>query len=218
MRRFSFIMPTAVAKRSSGIAPAPVPDSRDLRVLREAAAGCRACPLWRSGTQTVFGEGSKRARVIVVGEQPGDQEDRAGLPFVGPAGQLLDRAFEAAGIDRSLLYITNAVKHFKWVARGKRRLHEKPAALELAACRPWLEAEVRAVRPELIVCLGATAARSVLGRMVRVMSERGQRFETEFDVPALVTVHPSALLRIRDRADADAAFGELVRDLRGIAP
>lgn len=198
---------------SPEVARAPVPETRDLAKLRAAAAGCRACPLWRTGTQTVFGEGPARARVLLVGEQPGDQEDRAGHPFVGPAGGLLDRALEEAGIDRGTLFVTNAVKHFKWVARGKRRLHEKPATLELAACRPWLESEVRAVRPELIVCLGATAARSVVGRVVRVLTERGQRLPTEFGVEALITVHPSALLRLRDRTEADAAFAALVRDL-----
>jgi uracil-DNA glycosylase len=197
--------------------PAPVPDSRDLRVLRRAAAVCQACPLWRRATQAVFGEGPARARVLVVGEQPGDQEDQAGHPFVGPAGQLLDRALQAAGIDRRTLFVTNAVKHFKWVERGRRRLHEKPAALELAACRPWLEAEVRAVRPELIVCLGATAARTVLGRVVRVLCERGRQFPTELGPPALVTVHPSSLLRLRDRTEADAAFDAFVADLRRMA-
>ena len=199
--------------------PAPVPETRDLRALRRAAAGCQACPLWRHATQTVFGEGPTRARVLVVGEQPGDQEDKAGHPFVGPAGRLLDRALEAAGVNRSSLFITNAVKHFKWVLRGKRRLHEKPAALEIAACRPWLEAEVRAVRPpNLIVCLGATAARSVVGRVVRVLSERGQIVDTTLGVPALITVHPSALLRQRDADEAEAAFAAFVADLRQIAP
>jgi uracil-DNA glycosylase len=204
-------------RNRSDRSPAPVPDSRDLRVLRRAAAVCQACPLWRRATQTVFGEGPARARVLVVGEQPGDQEDQAGHPFVGPAGQLLDRALQAAGIDRRTLFVTNAVKHFKWVERGRRRLHEKPAALELAACRPWLEAEVRAVRPELIVCLGATAARTVLGRVVRVLSERGRQFPTQFGPPALVTVHPSSLLRLRDRTEADAAFEAFVADLRRMA-
>jgi uracil-DNA glycosylase len=204
-------------RNRSDCSPAPVPDSRDLRVLRRAAAVCQACPLWRRATQTVFGEGPARARVLVVGEQPGDQEDQAGHPFVGPAGQLLDRALQAAGIDRRTLFVTNAVKHFKWVERGRRRLHEKPAALELAACRPWLEAEVRAVRPELIVCLGATAARTVLGRVVRVLSERGRQFPTQFGPPALVTVHPSSLLRLRDRTEADAAFEAFVADLRRMA-
>lgn len=209
-------MATRTATSPADISAAPVPGTRDLRALRAAAASCRACPLWRNATQTVFGEGPARARVLVVGEQPGDQEDRAGHPFVGPAGRLLDQAFEAAGVDRDTLFITNAVKHFKWVPRGKRRLHEKPASLELAACRPWLEAEIRAVRPEVIVCLGATAARTVIGRVVRVLSERGRWLETEFGVPALITVHPSSLLRLRDRQEAAAAFDELVADLRKI--
>jgi uracil-DNA glycosylase len=207
---------THAATSPADISAAPVPDTRDVDVLRKVAATCRACPLWRNATQTVFGEGPARARVLVVGEQPGDQEDRAGHPFVGPAGRLLDRAFEAAGVDRSALFITNAVKHFKWVPRGKRRLHEKPNSLELAACRPWLEAEIRAVQPEVIVCLGATAARAVVGRVVRVLSERGQRLDTDFGVPALITIHPSALLRLRDRSEAAAAFDALVADLKKI--
>lgn len=197
---------------------APVPDTRDLTTLHAAAAGCRACPLWKTGTQTVFGEGDAPARILVVGEQPGDREDRAGRPFIGPAGQLLDQALEAAGLERRSLYVTNAVKHFKWVARGKRRLHEKPDSLELAACRPWLEAEVRAVGPEAILCLGATAARAVCGRAVKVLSERGTWRESVFGVPALVTVHPAALLRLRDRSQFEPAFAELVADLKKLSP
>ena len=207
-------MASQTTPRPRARTPAVVPKTRSVHALREAALSCRACPLWKRGTQTVFGEGRAHARIMAVGEQPGDREDRAGRPFVGPAGRLLDRALEAAGIDRDRLYVTNAVKHFKWVARGKRRLHEKPAALELAACRPWLVAEVEAVQPQVILCLGATAARSVLGRTVRVLAERGQRLETEFAIPALVTVHPSALLRIRDREQAELAFNDLVADLR----
>jgi uracil-DNA glycosylase family protein len=196
--------------------PAPVPDTRDLGRLRRAAGSCRACPLWRHATCTVFGEGPADARIVLVGEQPGDQEDRAGEPFVGPAGKLLDRALEAAGVDRRTLYLTNAVKHFKWEPRGKRRLHQKPNAREVAACRPWLEAELRAIEPALIVCLGATAARSVVGTGVRVLSERGGRRETGFGVPALITVHPSSLLRLPPGSDAEAAFKDFVRDLRRI--
>jgi len=153
---------------------------------------------------------------VVVGEQPGDQEDRAGKPFVGPAGQLFDRARDAAGVSRESLYVTNAVKHFKWEPRGKRRLHQKPNAREIAACRPWLDAEIRALSPGLIVCLGATAAQSVLGRSVRVLSERGQTFPTQFGAPALLTVHPSSLLRLPDGADTEAAFSAFVDDLRKI--
>jgi uracil-DNA glycosylase family protein len=196
--------------------PAPVPNSRDLGRLRKAAKTCRACPLWRNATCTVFGSGPPRARVVLVGEQPGDQEDRAGEPFVGPAGKLLDRALVAAGVDRITLYLTNAVKHFKWEPRGKRRLHQKPNAREMAACRPWLEAELNAIKPSLIVCLGATAARSVTGSDVRVMSERGSKRDTEFGVPALITVHPSSLLRLPEGHDAEAAFKQFVADLRRI--
>ena len=198
-----------------GLAPVPLTDN--WAELQQAAAACRACPLWRTATCTVFGEGPRQARVVLVGEQPGDQEDRVGRPFVGPAGQLLDRALAAAGIAREQVYLTNAVKHFKWEPRGKRRLHQRPGAREVAACRPWLEAELRAIRPQLIVCLGATAANSVLGGQVRILSERGTRRETEFGVPALLTVHPSSLLRLPDGTDPDAAFQEFVADLRLIA-
>ncbi|HUR59774.1 MAG TPA: UdgX family uracil-DNA binding protein, partial [Opitutaceae bacterium] len=191
-----------------------VPDTRDLDVLRTAAAGCRACPLWRNATCTVFGRGPAGAQVVFVGEQPGDQEDRRGSPFVGPAGQLLDRALSAAGIDRTGVYLTNAVKHFKWEPRGKRRLHQRPSAREVAACRPWLEAELKAIRPKLIVCLGATAAQSVVGRPVRVLSERGTKLPTDFGAPALITVHPSALLRLPDDADPEAELAKFVADLQ----
>ncbi len=194
----------------------PLPTTSDIPSLRAAAEHCRACPLWRRATCTVFGEGPERPRVVVVGEQPGDQEDRQGKPFVGPAGQLLNRALAAAGVDRASLYLTNAVKHFKWEPRGKRRLHQRPNAREIAACRPWLEAELRELRPELIVCLGATAGQSVLGRDVRVMTERGETFVTEFGAPALVTLHPSALLRLPEGADPAAEFDRFVADLRKI--
>lgn len=196
--------------------PAHVPLTADLELLRSASATCRACPLWRDATCTVFGSGPAQARVVVVGEQPGDQEDRAGKPFIGPAGQLLDRALAAAGVPRSELYLTNAVKHFKWEPRGKRRLHAKANAREIAACRPWLAAELRAIRPQLIVCLGVTAAESVVGRGVRVLSERGQKLDTEFGAPALITVHPSSLLRLPPGEDPEAAFQAFVRDLRQI--
>ena len=197
---------------------APVPTTNELNVLRDAAATCRACPLWRKATCTVFGQGSSQARVVVVGEQPGDQEDRTGKPFVGPAGQLFDRALRAAEINRETLYVTNAVKHFKWEPRGKRRLHQKPSSREIAACRPWLEAELRAIEPRLIVCLGGTAAQSVLGTPVRVLSERGQLLATPFNAPALITVHPSSLLRLPPGSDPAAAFDAFVADLRKIAP
>jgi uracil-DNA glycosylase len=169
-----------------------------LKALREEAAHCTRCDLYKRGTQTVFGEGSRRARVMFVGEQPGDQEDRQGRPFVGPAGRLLDRALEAAGIDRDDVYVTNVVKHFKWEPRGKRRIHQKPNAGEIAACRPWLEAEVAAVRPEIIVCLGATAAQALLGRSFRVTKMRGQPVPSPLARFAMATVHPSSVLRAPD--------------------
>src|SRR4051812_18090746 len=175
-----------------------VPDRPSLKKLKEAAAGCPACPLHETGTQTVFGEGLTKARVIFVGEQPGDQEDQQGRPFVGPAGKLLDRALEEAGIDRKLAYVTNAVKHFKWVARGKRRLHEKPNAREIAACRPWLDAELSALKPSIVVCLGATAAQALLGKAFRVTRQRGQIFDTAEGLRVLATVHPSSILRAPD--------------------
>lgn len=203
---------------ASDFTAAAVPGTRDLALLRDAAATCRACPLWRNATCTVFGEGPARPRIVVVGEQPGDQEDRLGKPFVGPAGQLFNRALAAAGIDRAQLYVTNAVKHFKWEPRGKRRLHQKPNAREIAACRPWLEAELRALQPELIVCLGATAVQSVLNTStVRVLSDRGQLLPTEWGAPALITVHPSSLLRLPEGSDPEAAFALFVADLRKLA-
>jgi uracil-DNA glycosylase family protein len=182
--------------------------------LRAAARDCRACPLWKNATQTVFGAGAAHASLLVVGEQPGDQEDRRGLPFVGPAGRLLDQALVAAGIDRRAVYVTNAVKHFKWVAgeRGKPRIHKKPNAVEIRACRPWLEAEIAAVAPRLIVCLGATAAQSLLGRDFRVTQQRGRAVPSPFGPPALATIHPAAILRARP-ADRDAELRRLVADL-----
>lgn len=207
----------ASRERPNDFVAAPVPKTHDLSLLREAAASCRACPLWRNATCAVFGEGPSRPRIVVVGEQPGDQEDRSGKPFVGPAGQLFNRALDAAGLDRAELYVTNAVKHFKWAPRGKRRLHQKPNAREVAACRPWLAAELRALLPELIVCLGATAAQSVLNTpKVHVLTERGQFFPTEWNAPALVTVHPSSLLRLPEGEDPAAAFALFVNDLRQV--
>jgi uracil-DNA glycosylase len=193
-----------------------VPERPSLRSLREAAADCRACPLWKTGTQTVFGEGAQKSTVMLVGEQPGDREDKEGRPFVGPAGRLLDEALEEAGIDRRLAYVTNVVKHFKWIGRGKRRIHQKPNWSEIAACRPWLEAELAVVRPEVLVCLGATAAQALLGRDFRVTKQRGELVETLLAPKALATVHPSSILR----ADADqreAEYAALVDDLRVVA-
>src|SRR5688572_3012398 len=191
-----------------------------LKLLRKDARDCRNCPLWKNATQTVFGAGSPRARVMLVGEQPGDEEDRRGLPFVGPAGRLLDRALDAAGIDRATLYVTNAVKHFKWEPRGKRRLHKTPAQREIEACRPWLEAEIAALRPRVIGCLGATAAKALLGPQFRVSVSRGKLVSSPHAPRVFATLHPSALLRMRG-PDREAAFKSLVRDLgllRSTAP
>ncbi len=188
-----------------------------LRELREEAADCRACPLWQTGTQTVFGEGTARARVLLVGEQPGDQEDREGRPFVGPAGRLLDEALERAGIDRSAAYVTNAVKHFKWEARGKRRIHAKPSWSEIAACRPWLESELAVVKPAVLVCLGATAAQSLLGKQFRVTKQRGTWVESDLAPHVTATIHPSAVLRQRTDEDRHREMDALVSDLAIVA-
>jgi uracil-DNA glycosylase family protein len=199
---------------TAGSAAAFLPDSPTLPKLRKAAAGCTACDLYKTGTQTVFGEGTKTAEVMFVGEQPGDQEDLEGRPFVGPAGKLLDRAMEEAGIDRSLAYVTNVVKHFKWVARGKRRIHQKPSWAEMTACRPWLDAEIAVVQPRVLVCLGATAAQALLGRQFRVTKQRGQLIDSPLAPNVLATIHPSAILRADDR---DAEYAGFVADLRNVA-
>jgi DNA polymerase len=194
-----------------------LPERRSLKSLREAARGCRGCPLWKLGTQTVFGEGPSRARVLMVGEQPGDREDIAGRPFVGPAGKLLDQALVAAGIDRGDVYVTNAVKHFKWEPVGKRRLHKKPNAREIAACRPWLDAEIEALRPEILVALGATAAQAMRGPQFRVTRDRGKVFSDAPGANAFVaTVHPSSILRA-DPAEREAALAAFVADLKIVA-
>jgi uracil-DNA glycosylase family protein len=192
-------------------------ESRSLDELRDEAADCKACDLWKTGTQTVFGEGSEKAEIVFVGEQPGDKEDLAGRPFVGPAGRVLDEGLEAAGIDRSLAYVTNAVKHFKWVARGKRRIHQKPNAAEMAACRPWLEAELAVVRPKVLVALGATAAQSLLGRQFRVTKQRGVPVESELAPYVVATVHPSSILRQETEEDRAAAMKDFVDDLKVVA-
>jgi uracil-DNA glycosylase len=193
---------------------AQVPSTDDLAVVRTAARGCRACPLWKDAIQTVFGEGERSARIILVGEQPGDLEDRQGRPFVGPAGKLLDNALSEAGIPRSDCYVTNAVKHFKWEPRGKRRIHKKPSPREVAACRPWLEAEIGIIRPETIVCLGATAANAILGSSVRVLRDRGRPLSSSMAKKVFVTVHPSLILRMQDRETAKKEYQHLIRDLR----
>ena len=189
----------------------------DLARLAHDAADCRACDLWRNATQTVFGEGPPGARLMLVGEQPGDQEDRAGRPFVGPAGRLLDEALEAAGIDRKAAYVTNVVKHFKWEARGKRRIHAKPAWSEIAACRPWLDGELEAVRPAVLVCLGATAAQALLGRQFRVTKQRGAWIESDLAEHVTATIHPSAILRQRTDEDRHREMDAFVADLRLVA-
>ena len=198
----------------NGSAAAFLPARLTLTSLREASRGCTACPLWRTGTQTVFGEGLKRARLLLVGEQPGDKEDLAGRPFVGPAGRLLDEALTEVGIARGAVYVTNAVKHFKWEPRGKRRIHQKPSRSEIAACRPWVEAELAVVRPEVLVCLGATAAQALLGRDVRVTRDRGRPLESELAPVALATVHPSSILRAPDDESRRRERALLVDDLR----
>jgi uracil-DNA glycosylase len=193
-----------------------VPERPSVKKLKEAAAGCTACPLHETGTQTVFGEGATKARVVFVGEQPGDQEDQQGKPFVGPAGKLLDKALEDAGIDRSQVYVTNVVKHFKWQARGKRRIHQKPNWSEIAACRPWLEAELEVIEPRVLVCLGATAAQALLGRDFRVSRQRGELVESDLAENVIATVHPSSILRADDET-RDLEYRELVRDLEVVA-
>jgi DNA polymerase len=185
--------------------------------LREAAAGCRACDLWERGTQTVFGEGAVEATVMFVGEQPGDSEDVQGRPFVGPAGRLLDSALERAGIDRRKVYVTNAVKHFKWKPAGKKRLHQKPNAAEISACRPWLDAEIAVVKPRLVVCLGATAAQAILGSSFRVSVDRGRLFQVAGIGDVMATVHPSSILRAPDDETREAEMAVFVEDLRKVA-
>jgi DNA polymerase len=197
-----------------GTAAPLVPDKPSLPKLREAAAGCTACDLYKTGTQTVFGEGTRNADVMFVGEQPGDQEDLQGKPFVGPAGQLLDRALEEAGIDRSQVYVTNVVKHFKWTGRGKRRIHQKPNWSEIAACRPWLDAELDVVQPRVLVCLGATAAQALLGRDFRVSRQRGAPVDSDLAEQVVATVHPSSILRADER---EREFAEFVKDLEKVA-
>jgi uracil-DNA glycosylase family protein len=194
-----------------------IPDRRTLSRLRDAAAGCRGCGLYRGATQTVFGEGLTKAEVMLVGEQPGDQEDRRGKPFVGPAGRELDRALEEVGIDRDKVYVTNVVKHFKFTPRGKRRIHKKPNAEEIAACRPWLEAEVEVVKPRLIVALGATAAQALLGRQFRITKQHGEFFPSDLGPEITATIHPSAILRAPEDVDREQQRRLFVRDLALVA-
>jgi DNA polymerase len=206
-----------VAKRAAtGSAADFLPERLSLSSLRASAAECRGCHLWKVGTQTVFGEGARKAEAMFVGEQPGDQEDRAGRPFVGPAGRLLDDALVEAGIDRDATYVTNAVKHFKWQARGKRRIHQKPNWTEMTACRPWLEAELAVVSPRVLVLLGATAAQTLLGRQFRVTQWRGKPIESELAELVTATVHPSSILR-GEPEEREANFAAFVDDLRVVA-
>jgi uracil-DNA glycosylase family protein len=191
-----------------------LPAGSSIRELRAAAATCKGCELWRNATQTVFGNGSERAKIMLIGEQPGDQEDLKGIPFSGPAGQLLDRGLLGAGIDREEVYVTNAVKHFKWLPRGKRRLHQKPNGREIAACRPWLVAELEAIQPRVLVCLGATAARAVLGKITKISEHRGELLESDLSSRILVTVHPSSILRIEDSDSRQLEMRHFVADLR----
>ena len=201
----------------TGSAAPYVPERPTLPRLREAAAACKGCHLWERGTQTVFGEGAASSTVMLVGEQPGDQEDLAGRPFVGPAGRLLDEALEEAGIDRRAAYVTNVVKHFKWEPRGKRRIHAKPSWAEMVACRPWLDAELAVVSPRVLVCLGATAAQSLLGRDFRVSRQRGELVDSPLAEHVLATIHPSAILRQQDDESREAEYAAFVDDLRKVA-
>jgi DNA polymerase len=193
-----------------------LPVRKTLPSLREAVQGCRGCDLWKRGTQAVFGEGRIGAEVMMVGEQPGDQEDLQGRPFVGPAGRVLDKALEAAGIERDDVYVTNAVKHFKWEPRGKRRIHKKPSGMQIAACRPWFDEEVKAVKPKVIVCLGATAAQALLGRDFKVTNSRGKLISTG-NIPIIATVHPSSILRAPDDDSRHAEMARFIDDLRVVA-
>jgi DNA polymerase len=194
-----------------------LPEQPTLSAVREVALGCKACDLYKRGTQTVFGEGPKRAEVMLVGEQPGDAEDLAGHPFVGPAGRLLDKGLVEAGIDRSLVYVTNVVKHFKWEPRGKRRIHSKPNAAEISACRPWLETEIALVKPRVLVCLGATAAQALLGKTFKVSRQRGEFVPSSLAPLVTATVHPSSILRARDDEARRKEMDQFVDDLKKVS-
>src|SRR5213080_350899 len=196
--------------------PAQPPDTSSLADMRDAARECKACHLYKRATQTVFGEGPKDAAIMLVGEQPGDYEDQEGKPFVGPAGKIMDKALEEAGIDRKEVYVTNAVKHFKWEPRGKRRIHKKPNSLEITACRPWLEAEIEVLHPEVLVCLGATAAQSLLGRQFKVSLQRGQWVESPLAPFVMATVHPSSLLRAPDDETRHRETQRFIADLKRV--
>ncbi len=196
-----------------------VPPRSTIPVLRKAASACTACDLWKTATQTVFGEGTPKAAIMIVGEQPGDQEDRVGRPFVGPAGKLLDEALAEAGVDRATVYVTNVVKHFKWSAseRGKRRIHKKPRQSEIEACSPWLDAELHAVKPKILMCMGATAAQALLGKQFSVTRLHGQTVESPHAPFAIATLHPSSILRAADSASRQRQMAEFINDLRQVA-
>ena len=204
-------------KKPTASAAELIPDHPTISSVREAAKDCQACDLYKRGTQTVFGEGARHAELMFVGEQPGDAEDLAGRPFVGPAGRLLDRALEEAGIDRAVVYVTNVVKHFKWEPRGKRRIHKKPNAAEIAACRPWLDTEIQLVKPRALVCLGATAAQALLGRQFKVTAHRGEFVASSLAPIVLATVHPSSLLRAPDEETRHREIKRFIEDLRSVA-
>jgi uracil-DNA glycosylase len=206
-----------MAKKERDSAAPLIPKRRTLSSLRKAAADCKACELWKGGTQTVFGEGSPRAKVLFVGEQPGNDEDLQGRPFVGPAGKLLDSVLVEAGINREEVYVTNAVKHFKWVRQGKRRIHKKPRLSEIAACKPWLEAEIALIRPRVIVCLGASAAQVLLGRAFRVTQSRGEFIESPLALYVMATVHPSSVLRAPDDEARREERTRLVADFKKLS-
>jgi DNA polymerase len=216
MRRHATVSRIASAAEPNDATPF-LPERRSLKALREAAAGCRGCHLWRGATQAVFGEGLKRARVMLIGEQPGDKEDLAGKPFVGPAGRELDRGLEAAGIVREDAYVTNVVKHFKFEERGRRRIHQTPKRFEIDACRPWLEEELRVVEPEAVVLLGATAAKALLGSSFRVTQHRGELLDSELAPLVSATIHPSAILRAPDEQSRVAEREAFAQDLRAVA-
>jgi len=205
-----------VKKKIQGTAENLIPDTPTIFSLKEAASDCKACDLWENATQTVFGEGAKRAKVMFIGEQPGNDEDLKGHPFVGPAGRLLDQALEEAGIDRHQTYVTNVVKHFKWEPRGKRRIHKKPNSTEIEACRPWLEAEIDTVRPKIIVCLGATAAQALFGKDFRVSKQRGQPIASSLADLVMATVHPSSILRATDET-REEEMEQFIDDLKIVA-
>jgi uracil-DNA glycosylase family protein len=204
-------------KRILQTAAALIPPRPTLTALRKTAAGCRACDLWKRGTQTVFGEGARHAEMMFVGEQPGNDEDLAGHPFVGPAGKLLDRALEEAGIDRGQIYVTNVVKHFKWVPKGKRRIHAKPDVVEITACLPWLQAEIEVVKPRALVCLGSTAAQALIGRNFKVTQQRGEFVPSPLAPLVTATVHPSSILRAPDDETRRAERARFVADLKRVA-